>query len=416
MARSAMAEAATQLAEALELLAGLPTGPDRDRRERDLQVALGGALVATKGFAAPEVGKAYGRARELCGREADDPLLLAALSGLFLHQFHTSGVGRAFEIAKELLRSAERQRDAAAQAMGHRCSAACLMFHGQLAAAWTHIEQALALYGRADRTAEVFLSTSDTRVACLNFLPLVLLWQGYPDQALARSREGLIAADELNHAYTSSHVLHLNCWLHQARGEPRVVRERAGTMMALTAKHGFPFWSACAAVFHGWALAAEGQLAAGITQMCGGLAANRATGVQLQLPHFLGLIAEVHMRAGSPTEALPLLAEAVAVVGTIETRWCEAELRRLEGEALLALSPERSGEAEACYLQALAVARGQGARHWELRAATSLARLWRDQGRDVQARDLLTPVYGWFTEGFDTADLQDAKALLGTLA
>jgi predicted ATPase len=163
-------------------------------------------------------------------------------------------------------------------------------------------------------------------------------------------------------------------------------------------------------------VANDGATEAGIAQLRSGLAAKQAMGVQLHTPGFLGLLAGLYIGIKSSGEALKLLDEALALVDRLDERWFEAELHRLKGEALLGCSPERAAEAEACYHQALAVARDQGARLWELRAATSLARLWRDQGKRAEARVLLAPVYGWFTEGFDTADLKDTKALLDELA
>jgi class 3 adenylate cyclase/predicted ATPase len=413
LARSAMPEAIAQLTQALEALAGLPPGPSRDRKELDLQVALGGAFVAARGLAAPEVETAFARARELCTDDAHPPQLLAALSGLFGHHQHRSGVHVAFGIAEELLRSAERQQDVAAQAMAHRCLGASSLFKGELAAALGHFEQALALYETADRSSPVFLWASDTRVACLNFTPSVLLWQGYPDQALARGRAALAAAQESGQAYTASHAFYLNCWFHQVRGDVHAVRDLAGATMALAGEHGFPLWSASATILHGWALATDGEVATGIARMRQGLADHQVTGMQLQRPYFLGLLADVLTRTGDrSSEALDCLAEALEVVGRSEERCLEAELHRLEGEALLAVSPARSAEAEGRYLHALGVARRQGARLWELRAATSLARLWRGQDRFDEGHDLLAPVHGWFTEGFDTPDLRDATALL----
>jgi class 3 adenylate cyclase/predicted ATPase len=416
MARSAMPEAIAQLTQALEALAGLPPGPNRDRKELDLQVALGGAFVAAKGLATPEVERAFARARELCTDEAQSPQLLAALSGLFGHHQHRSGVHIAFGIAEELLRSAERQQDVAAQAMAHRCLGASSLFKGKLAAALRHFELALAFYETADRSSPVFLWASDTRVACLNFTPSILLWQGYPDQALAHGRAALAAAQEAGQAYTASHALYLNCWFHQVRGDVQAVRDLAGATMVLAGEHGFPLWSASASILHGWALAASGEVATGVAQMRQGLADHQVTGMQLQRPYFLGLLADVLTRTRDrSSEALDCLAEALAIVGRSEERCLEAELHRLEGEALLAASPARPAEAEGRYLHALGVARRQGARFWELRAATSLARLWRSHGRRREGHDLLAPIYGWFTEGFGTPDLRDAKALLDEL-
>jgi predicted ATPase len=415
MAQSTSAEAVTQLMQALELLAGLPAGVDRDRQELDLQIALGGAFVATKGFAAPEVGRAYGRARELCTNEAHTQQLLAAMSGLFVYHEHSTSVDAALEVAKELLHLARRRSDTTAQVAGHRCLGAGLLFNGQLRAALAHFEQALALYDPADHASTVFLWSSEQRLACLNFEALVLLMQGYPDQALAHSREGLAVAHQLGHAYSLSHALHLNCWLGQIRGEPQIVRKQAGTMMSLTSEHGFATWSATAAIFHGWALASEGEVAAGIAQMRHGTAAKQAIGELLQQAHFLGLLAGVCTRVGNPAEALDLLAEALALVDRMDERWFEAELHRLMGEALLRTTAADVAAAEASFRKAIDVAREQDAKWWELRAATSLARLWAERGERRKARDLLAPVCGWFTEGFDTLDLKEAGTLLDEL-
>jgi predicted ATPase len=246
-------------------------------------------------------------------------------------------------------------------------------------------------------------------------MALIPLLQGYPDTALARSEEALAAAYELGHAFTTSQALYLTCWLHQIRGERRIVRERASALIALTAEHSLPGWSVSGTIFHGWAEANDGGTEKGIIELRRGLAAKEAIGVLQHTPNVLGLLAQLYIGMQNYDEALQALNEALARVDRLEERWFEAELRRLKGEALLTLAPERAAEAEACYQQALAVARHQGARLWELRAATSLARLWRDQGKRTEARDLLAPVYGWFTEGFDTADLKDAKGLLDEL-
>jgi class 3 adenylate cyclase/predicted ATPase len=415
MAQSAMAEAVAQLTQALELLAGLPAGPDRDRRELDLQIALGGALIAAKGWSSSEVGRTYERARELCTKEARLPQLLAALSGLYAHHLHWSGARVALGIAEELLRLAERQGDTAAQAAGHRFVATGLMFNGRLLTALPHFERALALYDPADRSSPVHLWGPDTRVACLSFTALILLWQGYPDRAVVRGREALAAAHELGHPYTTSQALFLNGWLHQIRGESRVVRGRSGTMMSLTAEHGFAAWLTDATILHGWALAAAGEVTVGLAQMRHGLAACQASGVLLFQPSYLGLLADLSIRAGNPTEALALLDEAEAIVDRAEVRWFEAELHRLQGEALLGTGRADSDEAEACFARAIESARAQSAKWWELRAVTALARLWVDQGERRKARDLLAPVYAWFTEGFDSQDLRNARTLLDEL-
>jgi predicted ATPase len=256
---------------------------------------------------------------------------------------------------------------------------------------------------------------SDIRVASLNFIPLILLWRGEIDQAIARSRAAFAAAQELGDAYTMSHVFHLNCWLYQHLDDPTTVRERAEAAMKLTAEHGFSLWEMDAAFWRGWALAATGEVTTGAAQMRRAIAAKKGMGVVNQVPFLLGLLADICTQAGDPTEARDLLTEALRIVDRTQERWFEAELHRLRAEALLASSPCDSAEAEASLSHALAVARDQEARFWELRVATSLARLWRDHDKRIEARNLLAPVYGSFTEGFDTRDLKEAAALLAKL-
>ncbi|MEH2571851.1 adenylate/guanylate cyclase domain-containing protein [Bradyrhizobium sp. AZCC 1708] len=414
MARSAMIEAVAQLAQGLELLADLPAGDERDQLELDVQVALGAAFVATKGFAALEVGRAYERARELCRQQADHPELPAVLWGLYVYHLHRSGVHAAYDVAEELLRLAEQRRDPAACAVGHRCLAVAAMHRGNQQLALAHFELSLAPYDRADHRSPLFLA--DIRVASLNFIPLILLWRGEIDQAIARSRAAFAAAQELGDAYTLSHVFHLNCWLYQHLGDSTTVRERAEAALKLTAEHGFPLWEVCAAFWYGWALAASGEVTAGSAQMRSALAAKDGLGVVNQVPFLLGVLADICTQAGDPTEARDLLTKALRIVDSTQERWFEAELHRLRAEALLASSPSDSAEAEASLRHALAVARDQEARSWELRAATSLARLWRDHDKRIEARDLLAPIYGSFTEGFDTRHLKEAAALLAELA
>ena len=291
-----------------------------------------------------------------------------------------------------------------------------MMWRSELSPALDHLERALALYDHADRHVLMLLGVSDARVLCLGFTACILTWQGYPDQALARSEKSLGAAHEAGQAHTLSHGLFLNCWFHQIRGKPQIVRERATELVSLTAEHGFRGWLAEATFYEGWALAAEGDVARGLPLMHDGLAAIRAAGMRMEVPMYLCLLAGMCTKAGQPSEALELLAEALDQAGTAEGRWFEAELHRLRGEALLALSSEGTAEAETCWRRAIAIAGEQGTRLWELRTARDLARCWAVQGERRKARDLVAPIYGWFTEGFDTRDLIEAKMLLGALA
>jgi predicted ATPase len=212
-----------------------------------------------------------------------------------------------------------------------------------------------------------------------------------------------------------AYALHNTSLLHQLRHEEQAGHERAEAVMALSREQGFPYWLALGTIRRGWALAAQGQRAEGVEQIQQGIAAWRATGADVNRPWWLALLAEACGKAGKAEEGLTALAEALTAVHATANRVCEAELYRLKGELLLQQVTPEVQQAEACFQQALAIARRQQAKSWELRAATSLSRLWQRQGKHAEAYALLAPIYGWFTEGFDTADLQDAKALLADL-
>jgi predicted ATPase len=244
---------------------------------------------------------------------------------------------------------------------------------------------------------------------------LVLWLLGYPSQALQKSHEAITLARELSHSYSLALALDLAAELHRHRREAEIAHERAEAAMALGTDHGFAQILARGTILRGWALVEQGQGEVGIAQMRQGIAAHQATGAAYQRPHFLSMLAEVHSGLGQPEAGLMALSEALALVETTGERYYEAELHRLQGELLLQHAAPEVSHAEACFQQSLDIARRQQAKSWELRVAMSLSRLWQQQGKQAEARALLAPIYGWFTEGFDTADLQEAKALLAEL-
>jgi predicted ATPase len=274
----------------------------------------------------------------------------------------------------------------------------------------------MVLYHHApQQRALALLHGHDLGVIGLSYTTWALWYLGYPDQALHRLQETLALAQELSHPHSVAFALNFAATLHQCRGEEQVVRERAAAVIALATEQEFPHWLARGTFLAGWAQVAGGQYAAGITQMRQGLAAWRATGAEIEVSYFLALLAEAYGQGGQAEEGMRVTAEALAIVHTAREQYYEAELYRLKGELLLARSPEQHAEADTCFRQALAIACRQQAKSLELRAAMSLARLWQRRGQCVEARELLAPIYGWFTEGFDTVDLREAKALLDEL-
>jgi predicted ATPase len=239
---------------------------------------------------------------------------------------------------------------------------------------------------------------------------------GYPDQALQSTNESLTLAQELTHPFSLVYALTMAAIAHQFRQEVQAVQERAEALMALSTEQGFPLWLAYGTILRGWALTAQGKGAEGIAQVRQGLVAHRATGTAIHRPYFLSLLAEAYGKVGQPEEGLTVLVEALALVDNTGERHWEADLHRGKGELLLMQQGQKVGESEECFRQALDIARHQQAKSLELRAAMSLSRLWQQQGKQEEAHQLLTEIYRWFTEGFDTPDLKDAKALLEELS
>jgi predicted ATPase len=287
---------------------------------------------------------------------------------------------------------------------------------GTAAEAHTHFTQGIALYDPQQHRTSAFLYGEDAGVLCHSFAAWTLWCLGYPDQGLVRSHEAVTLAQHSGHPFSLGFAL---CWagvFHQWRCEVRAVHERAEAAINLATEQGFPQWRAQGAILRGWALAQQGRAQEGIAQIEQGLRAFRATGAEIERSYFLALLAEAHGTMGQPAEGLMTLAEALTLVDTTGERWYDSELYRLKGVLLLQQSSANQADAETCFHHALDIARNQQGKSFELRAATSLARLWQRQGKRQEAHDLLAPVYNWFTEGFDTADLKDAKALLDELA
>jgi DNA-binding winged helix-turn-helix (wHTH) protein/tetratricopeptide (TPR) repeat protein len=416
MERSAYVEAVAHFTRGREVLQTLPDTPERSQHELDLLIALAKALRVTKSPAAPELEPVLIRAAALTQQVGEPSQHTAVLYALWGFRNVRAENHAAQAVAEQLLDLAQRQHDPALLLVAYHTLGVTLGSVGAFALARTHLEQGIAL-SDAQRQATPHPGLVQNRGANFRALVLQLLWAlGYPDQAVQRSQEALTMAHALAHPLCLAEALRFSARLYAYRREWQTAQAHAEALLALATEHGLARYVAYGTFFRGWTLAAQGQGVAGIAQMRQGRDALRPTGAMIGIE--VHALAEAYGQVGQVDEGLHLLAEALARKDTTGGRSNEAELHRLHGELLHAECGVRNAEvvAEECFQQALAVARRQQARSYELRAAMSLSRLWQQQGKRAEARQLLAPIYGWFTEGFDTADLQEAKTLLTDLA
>jgi predicted ATPase len=420
--RAANAEAIGHLTKGLELLQTLSDSSARLQHELRLQIILGRALKDAKGYGDPEVAQAYMRARELCQQMGEAQQLFAVLLGLAIHFVVRAEFQTARELGEQLLSLEGHAQDPVLLVEAHYALGVTFSWLGEFTRARAHLEQAIAQYDPQQHRSHIALYGQDAGAVCLSRLAPVLWYLGYPDQALKRSQQALTLAQELSHPFSLAYVLLWVARLYNHRREVQGTQERADAATAFSTEQGFPFWSPQGAILQGWALAEQGRVAEGIAQMRQGLSDLRTTETEVTRAYSLGLLAGAYGKACQAEEGLTLVEEALALVDNNGERWPEAELHRLKGELLLqqaaevGLKPGLPDQVETCFRHALDVAHRQQAKSWELRAAMSLSRLWRQQGKRGEARQLLAEIYGWFIEGFDTADLQEAKALLQELA
>jgi predicted ATPase len=369
------------------------------------------------------VEQTFQRARALCQELGETPQLVPVLLGLMKLYITRAEYQIASELGEQLLRLAQHVHDSVLFLATHTMLGVTLWHRGEFVPALAHLEQSLALYDPQQCRALIFLHGEDPGVICLSFRALALLYVGYPDQALHSIEEALRLVQELAHPLSLAYALFFAAVLHQLRREWRAAQTRAEALIALVNEHGFAsFWAyGYGSIMRGWALATQGQCEEGLTQMRQGVTAMHGTGAKGGVPYFLALLAEAYGTAGQVDAGLDALAEALQAVHDTGEGFYEPELSRLRGELLLVQAGSRPqgqdarpmlDNAESCFQQALAMARRRQAKSLELRAAMSLGRLWQRQGKRAEAYQLLAEIYGWFTEGFDTADLQEARALL----
>ncbi len=412
-ARSAMAEAAAQFQKALDQITLLPDNPERRRQELEFCSALGAVLVAVKGYAAPETGQTYAHARELWVHLGSPSEFLRIPYWQSLFHAVRGELDRAQSLAEDLLRLSRQRNDSSALVLGHLSSGRTLMYSGKFAPSRSDLQAGLALYDPISHRSLAHQVGIHPHVNSQVYLGIVLFCLGFPDQALAQSSAAIAEARRLAHAPTLAMSLTVGAVPLCLVGDNAALDEWTGQLVAVATEQGFPFWDPQGTIYRGWVKVKNGDVTEGISLLRSGLRAFHATGTEVWMSYYIALLARACQVAGQVEQGLAQLDDALQIVGRTGERWFAAELNRHKGEMLL-----RQGHSEAAeelYRKALSIAREQEAKLWELRAAASLARLHRDQGRHIEARDLLAPIYGWFTEGFGTRDLKEAKALLDEL-
>jgi predicted ATPase/DNA-binding winged helix-turn-helix (wHTH) protein len=413
VARGAMIEGEHHFTDALELVSEFPEDVERDRRELELQLAVGPALIAVKGWAASETERAYTRARELGDRLGDSPELFPALFGMWAIYVDRGEFLMASELAEQLLR-APGTHDPALLAYARLARGVTSYWMGKFLTGREYLESAITLYDPDRHRPLIYRYGYDAGVASLSYVAWTLWLLGYPDQALRRSHEALALAQRLSHPLNLAHAELFVGVLHQYRREVGGVQENSESVIAHSAEHGLSDYWGWATGLRGWAIGQQGCSKEGVAQQREGLAAFSATEALLR-PYFLCLLAETCTETGRFNDGLNALTEALAAADEHDLRFYEAETHRLKGELLSKQDGSNAAEAQSCFKRAIEIARIQSAKSLELRATMSLARLLRNTDRRDKARAMLAEIYNWFTEGFDTADLKEAKALLDEL-
>jgi DNA-binding winged helix-turn-helix (wHTH) protein/predicted ATPase len=410
--RAAPREATMHLGRALELLATLPATAARGEDELSLQMALGTQLMTIKGWAAPEVERAYGRARTLCQELGDTPLLFPALWGLWLFSWGRGNVVQAKAIADDLLARAERTDDVSLRLQAHHTLWLTDLCRGELPAAWDHAARGIALYDPDSHAglASVY-GNHDAGTCCRMMGAWTLGLLGFPERAVALSRDAIALAQRLGHPFNLAWAYYAAAYPRQLLRDAAEARRHAEAALALAREHGFALTSGWATAIHGWSIAADGSGVEGIAELRDGLAMARATGAQSNESYMLTLLAEACLMTERVEEGLASVAEGLAMVARTGERFQEAELWRVRGELLL-LQESGAGAGEDSLGRAVEIARGQGARWLELRALVRIARFRQRQGRANETRHRLAELCSWFTEGLATADLQEARTLL----
>jgi predicted ATPase len=415
--RSAYSEAGRHLNRGQDLLKALPEGRARLQSELEMSFLLGKVLMATKGWFVAEVERVFDRARALCKELKDESRYLQATWGLMWVSVGRARFGKTQAMGREMLALAQKRRDTIFQVVAHMELGGTAYTLGDSTLAHKHFHQADVLYNPRQHPSYIARFGVDVGLFSRSWETHFLWHRGYPDRARAKAEETLNLARQLSHPLTQAITLAYMTMLNQFQRDVVETDRLAQATITYTTEHGFQYYLAWAEILQGWRVAVRGASEEGITKIRRGIEVLQTmAGLRcLRLPYYRALLAEACGCNGRIAEALEMLADAFDEVEKTGERWWEVELHRLRGELLRSTVMNRDDEAEACFQTAIKVARGQQAKSLELRAAVSLGRLWRDKGKRTQARQLLAEVHNWFTEGFETQDLKDARSLLAEL-
>jgi predicted ATPase len=409
LARSANVEAIANFRKALQLLNALPETPERTKQEIDIQLALGIPLIAVQGYAAAETREAFSRARSLCLRLGNIPEYYQALFGVWGNLWMSGKNSEALHMAEEFLSRSRALSDPVPLMVAHRVMGSTLLTIGEFQSSANHFEEAIRLSVSRGKQPLYNLYMVEPQVASLLLLSWDLWFLGYPDQSLSRVSEALALAQDLGQPYTVAFAHYMTSVVHLLRGDAARGLKSAERSFEMSQEQRFSLYVTLSRISRGRALGDLGRLGEARAEIELGIDEARRSGVGYMLPMMESWLAEVHAKAGENETALSIVEETLSNIGDVTGRAWEAELHRQRAQILVALNPSKVREAESCLKKSIEVARGQTAKSLELRAATSLAELWRTQGRLDDARALLEPICRWFDEGAETADLRRAR-------
>jgi tetratricopeptide (TPR) repeat protein len=412
LAHSANVEAIANFRKALQLLSALPETPERTKQEIDIQLALGIPLIAVRGYASAETREAFWQARALCLRVGNVPEYFQALFGCWGHSWMSGKNNDALSMADEFLARSRELSDPVLLMVAHRVMGSTLLTLGDFQSSANHFEETIRLSTSKEKQALYNLYMVEPQVASLLLLSWDLWFLGYPDQSLSRVSEALALARELGHPYTVVFAHYMTSVVHLLRGDAARAHESAERSLEISKEQRFSLYVTLSRISRGRALGDLGRIGEARAEIELGIDEARRNGVGYMLPMMESWLAEVHAKAGENETGLSMVERALSTMGDVTGRAWEAELHRQRAQILFVLDPSKVTEAESHLKRAIEVARGQSAKSLELRAAASLAELWRTQGRPDEARALLDPIYGWFHEGAETADLKWARATL----